>query len=103
MAKESQRMKDMKKNFMSLHEQGKSIAEIAKIYSLSQFSVYTNLQKIADANNVPRESLLAVVHSPHSSFTRQKKEDFDYKKIQEYASSINNQIDSIIAAIDQAL
>lgn len=54
----SERVYQMKKNFMRLHNDGYSIPEIAKMYSLSFSCVYKNLQKIAYENSTTREALL---------------------------------------------
>ncbi|MGN1311186.1 MAG: helix-turn-helix domain-containing protein [Clostridia bacterium] len=65
-AKRNERTIQMMENFMGLHEQGLSIPEIAKRYSLSNDTVYRNLKEIADKNGVPREELLQVVKTPIS-------------------------------------
>ncbi len=57
----------MMKSFMDLHSQGHSIAQIADEFNISPASVYKNLDKIADANGVTRESLLERNSSPHST------------------------------------
>lgn len=64
MPKESERTKLMKENFMSLHNRGLTISEIAQKYNLSDQTVYNSLQAIADANGVSRESLLQVIKTP---------------------------------------
>lgn len=64
MAKESERMRLMKENFMELHRQGFTISQIAEKYNLGKASVYHVLQDIADANGISRESLLQVVRTP---------------------------------------
>ena len=56
MPKESERTKLMKENFMSLHNRGLMISEIAQKYNLSDQTVYNSLQAIADDYGVRRES-----------------------------------------------
>lgn len=58
MAKQSERVNRMRSNYIRLHEQGKTIPEIAKTFGISVKTVYRNLQAIADENNVERDSLL---------------------------------------------
>lgn len=54
----NERTLQMMKDYVELHRQGLSIAEIARRYHLSTRTIYTRLQEIADAAGVPRESLL---------------------------------------------
>ena len=63
--KTSQRFLLCKKNFMALHGEGKTIEEIANIFDLSKWTIYKNLQTIADENNVSRDSLLKIVHKKY--------------------------------------
>ena len=64
MAKESERSKQMRSSFMELHEQGFSIPEIAAKFNLAPETIYRNLQRIADENNVERASLLQRIRTP---------------------------------------
>lgn len=64
MARESERMRLMKENFIELHQQGFTIPEIATKFNLGKATVYHTLQEIADANGVSRESLLQIVRTP---------------------------------------
>lgn len=64
MAKESERMRQMKECFIRLHEEGVSISEIAEKFNLGESTVYQKLQEIADANGVTRDSLLQQVRTP---------------------------------------
>lgn len=65
-AKRNERTIQMMENFMKLHNQGFSIPEIAKRYSLSKDTIYKSLQEIADKNGTTREELLQVVKTPVS-------------------------------------
>ena len=67
MAEKSQATMRMMQNFMMHHENGKCIAEIAKIEGVSIWTIYNNLQEIADNNNVARDSLL---EKPMSHYVR---------------------------------
>lgn len=73
MAKESERMKLLKENFMPLHQKGYSICEIAEEYHLNFSTVYRVLQEIADANGVTRESLLQIVRNPGERNLREER------------------------------
>lgn len=70
MGKTNERTLRMRNEFMELHFSGLSIPEIAKKFELSVTSVYKNLDFIAGANNVTRESLLQRVHKEHAPFER---------------------------------
>ena len=54
----SERTFKLLEGFMSYHEQGYSIPEIANFFGLSTSTVYRNLGKIAKNAGVSRESLL---------------------------------------------
>ena len=58
MARTNERTLKMMENFMELHEQGYSIADIAEKFNLSESTVYKKLEEIAEKNDVARESLL---------------------------------------------
>ena len=66
----NERTLQMMQNYVRLHEQGLSAIEIAEIYDLSTFTVYSSLQEIADRAGVSRESLLTRPHSEHQPFER---------------------------------
>ncbi|MBQ3465078.1 helix-turn-helix domain-containing protein [Candidatus Saccharibacteria bacterium] len=57
MRKTNERTLRMMENYMELHEQGYSVAEIAKKFNLSETTVYAKLEEIAKKNGVTRESL----------------------------------------------
>ena len=62
MAREDRTLQ-MEENFMSLHEAGKSVKEIAQKYGLAYSTVYRALPRIAKAAGVSRESLLSRTRS----------------------------------------
>ena len=68
---QNERTLKMKQEFMSLHNEGLSIKEIAKVFNLNPTTIYTSLADIAKANGVTREDLLKQVHSPHLTHDRQ--------------------------------
>ena len=108
MTQQSQRVIQMKKGFMQLHVDGKSIAEIADVFHLHPRTVYTYLQEIADSNNVTRDSLLQVVHKPHEmkNCTVRKCYDdnaFDIKEVQSSFDSALTSIANVIGKIDNIL
>lgn len=100
MAKISETVIVMKKNFMTLHNQGYSIAEIAAQFELSAPTVYRHLDEIARENKVTRNDLLQIIKSPYSE--RGFREEAARVKVD--VEGINNGLakagDSIQEAID---
>lgn len=105
MAKESERMRRLKAQFMELHEQGFSISEIAKNFNLSARAVYGVLQKIADANGVTRASLLQVVRTPTERAYQKEvqKVNVDVRKIEKQFKEARNTIEQLINTINTTL
>lgn len=58
MQKPHERTLKMMENYVRLHEEGRSVSEIAKLYSLSTSTVYGRLAEIANKAGVSRKSLL---------------------------------------------
>ena len=56
--RKKEQIQAMKENFIKLHKKGLSAREIAKMFDLSEATVYRALKDIADANGISRESLL---------------------------------------------
>lgn len=69
--KMNERTLQMLQNFMTLHNNGWTIPEIAKKYDLASRTIYSYLDKIADENGVTRDSLLSVPHTEHLCYERQ--------------------------------
>lgn len=67
---QSERTLKMKEAFMTLHNQGLSIKEIAHKFNLASCTVYGCLQEIADQAGVPRDSLLQVPKGKHLTHER---------------------------------
>lgn len=105
MAKESERVRQMKENFMELHMQGFSIREIAEKYNLSPRTVYQRLQDIADANKVSRDSLLQIVRTPSEKAYREeaKRVKVNMEELEAGFREVGNILDSLIGMLDEIL
>ena len=105
MAKESERAKLMKQNFMELHNRGLTIPEIAERYDLSKITVYRNLQTVADENGFSRESLLQIIRMPtDKAYAREaKKVSVDVQQLKEEFKKVKSSITFLIEIIDQTL
>ena len=105
MARESERMRLMKENFMELHQQGFTIPEIAAKFNLGKATVYHTLQEIADANGVSRESLLQVVRTPTERAYKEeaKKVKVNVEELKNGFKEAGNLLDSLIGIIDETL
>ena len=85
---ESERVREMKKHFMDLHNNGLSIQEIAERFNLNRSTAYNHLEEIAVANGVSRESLLRTI--------RNSVESSDSKtQIQSHTEKVNEKVDVI--------
>lgn len=107
-SKTSERMEQMKQGFLELRQAGKSFLEIAEFFGVSVWSVYDNLQEIADANGLSREDLLYRIHKPHvMSSTSQKVKNVDkhltVEELQKNFSDMLSITNYIISNIDKAL
>ncbi len=69
----SERTKVMMENFMTDHNSGLTIPEIAEKYGLSTKTVYRQLDEIAALAGVSRDDLLQVVHIRASEAVWQKR------------------------------
>ena len=105
MARESERMRLMKENFMKLHKQGFTIPEIVAEFNLGKATVYHTLQEIADANGVSRESLLKVVRTPSERAYKEeaKKVKVNVTELKNGFKEAGNMLDSLIGIIDETL
>lgn len=64
---QSERTFKLREGFMSLHNQGLGVSEIAENFDLHPVTVYRLLDEIAEAAGVTRESLLQRPHTAHAS------------------------------------
>lgn len=105
MARESERTRLMKENFMELHQQGLTIPEIAEKFNLMKVTVYRALQEIADANGVSRESLLKIVRTPTERAYKEeaKKVKVNVTELKNGFKEVGNLLDSLIDIIDETL
>lgn len=106
MGRESERMRQMKDNFMRFHEQGYSIPQIAEMHELSFSAAYRVLQDIADANNVSRDSLLQVIRVyPTDRVLREerKKVRIDVEQMKDSFNDARKAIDFLIGKIGETV
>ena len=107
-SKTSERMEQMKQGFLELRNAGKLFSEIAEVFGVSVWSIYDNLQEIADANGLSREDLLYRIHKPDLlSSTSQKVQNVDkhltVEELQKNFSDMLSITNYIISNIDKAL
>ena len=108
MLKESERTRVMKENFMALHMEGGTIAEIAERYNLSKVTVYQHLQEIADAHGVTRESLLQriIIRIPTTErqyAEEERKMKVTAEELEAGFTEVNDTLTQLINCIDQIL
>ena len=105
MAKESERMRLMKENFMELHYQGFTVPEIAVKFNLGKATVYHALQEIANANGVSRESLLKIVRTPTERAYKEeaKKVKVNVEELKKGFKEAGNSLNFLIGIIDETL
>ena len=92
----------MMKDFMGLHEQGLTIAEIAAASHVSAWTVYERLEEIAKQNHVSRDSLLQVIHSTGSyghAGTKEELVRIDVEAFQKKIDTVVKDIDTMIEDI----
>ena len=99
MATRTQRVEKLVKEFMHYHQNNYSISDIAKIFEVDFSTVYKNLQKIADANGVTRESLLAKPFNSYSSRPSYCSNKVDFEKLRTDFDNVEKGIDEIINTI----
>lgn len=106
MANTSERVLQLKKNFMEHHKNGWTIQEIADKYHVTRRHTYTLLQEIADENGVTRESLLEIPHSQHASplfLHRDGVEKVNVEEIRKDFQNIISSANNVMKAIDTLL
>ena len=105
MKKSTERVVRMKQDFMRLHEEGKTIPEIAKIHHLDFSTVYKYLQEIADENGTTREKLLSRVYDRKISnsknySTPKTPNTIDFKKLSKSFDFVLTELNNLITDID---
>lgn len=106
MARIAERTHVMMEQFMLLHNEGYSIAEIANKFNLSAFTVYNHLQEIAEANNVSRDSLLKVVRTARTERQlreEQKKVQVKFEEVMQGLTSAYKALQEVSENIDYIL
>lgn len=106
MLQASERVRRMKQDFISLHEQGYSIPEIAKIHKLAWGTVYRHLQEIADENGVAREELLKVIRVRKNERCFVGNESHAHVNIEALEKGFNDavqEVDGVISMIENIL
>lgn len=102
MPRTTQRVKNLKENFMQYHNDGYTIPEIAKIFKVDVSTVYANLDEIAQANNVTRESLLQV--APYNRVTTSAsfhKDKADIEQLKDDFQSLDSHLEKIISTLTE--
>jgi len=106
MSKESERMRQLKENFMQLHEEGYTIPQIAEQYNLSFAAVYGKLQEIAEANNLKRKDLLQhekALSERSMLKAEERRMKVDAEELQKGFNDAVESIDNLISKIDVIL
>ena len=101
----NERSLKMMENFMSHHEAGLTIKEIAELYDLNVGTVYAHLGEIADREGVTRASLLKVVHAPHIFVMSPDRsvEKIDTEKFDKRVATVRAEIGEIQQHIRQTI
>ena len=105
-ARGTERVKFYKENFMTLHDQGYLIPEIAEKSGITPRYGYMLLQEIADEHGVKREELLKIPNRKHQSsvsFTKASIQVVNSEELRkEFEETIIN-IDSILGNIEKMM
>lgn len=101
----SERVLQMKQNFMSLHLLGYSIPAISEIYQVDKSTVYFHLQDIADENHTSRQSLLKIVRTNSKSYLRQEETAFrvDSDKLMQEFARAKNSISTLMEKVNETI
>ena len=101
----SERVTLMKENFMSLHNQGYTILQIAEKYGITRVSIYHYLAEIAKKNGVDRDSLLEKPNKTHkiTKSGGNKAFVFDTNELQSLCDNTKNKINALITSIDNVV
>ncbi len=101
----SERVRIMKENFVSLHDKGYSIPEIAVEFNLSGPTIYRYLGEIAEKNGMRREDLLQRIY--HTQAQRLRKEEREakasFEKVQKELGNARKSLQEVITEINKIL
>ena len=103
MSHTTQRVENLKKDFMKYHHDGYSIRDIADIFHVDFSTVYNHLQEIAETHGVTRESLLVKPNTSHSSRLAFQKDKTDVRELQNGFTKVVKDIGVVVTAIDKIL
>ena len=101
----SEKVIQMKQNFMQLHNDGKSILEVAEIYNLDFSTVYSHLHEIAAENGTTRVDLLSKVYVRRkarlkNNSTPNSPTAIDSDELSESFDSVFAELNNLITSID---
>lgn len=103
-AKTSERTRMMMSQFMSLHNQGYSISQIAEKFNLSKPTIYKYLEQIAQQEGVSRESLLQEIHTSPAYWLREEQRvKIDIDQLSKNFIIAETALNKIISQIDLLL
>ncbi len=89
---------------MDLHEQGCSVAEIAKRFNLTTTTVYARLDEIAKQNGVTRESLLErPFEADHSGRNYTQVKPIDPSEFRKHYETTMSGVNALKEAVIQAI
>ena len=103
---QSERVRRMTLEFMTWHNKGYSIKEIAEIYGLSEVTVYNYLEDIAKANKCTREELLIKVRKKPTLISQRIQERearTGFAEVTEKLHEAENLIKETIECIDRVI
>ena len=104
MAKTNERTLKMMESFIRLHEEGLSVAEIAKQFNLSETTVYSKLGEIAKKAGVSRESLLEKpFEADHSGRNFTPVQPVDTELFETHFKTAMTEIGELKKAVNQAI
>lgn len=90
----------MMDGFLEQRQAGKSIKEISELYNLSKFTIYHNLQEIANRNGVTRESLLYTPQKSHGGNFAKEREKVNPEEIEEMIESLISESDELLTLLN---
>lgn len=92
MKEASERVAQMKSNFMKLHSEGKSIKEIADAYALTSRTVYFHRQDVPQKAHVLKNGIVRTLY-----------ETVDIDEIRDLFSTTIDDIDTILSRLNKIL